>query len=143
MRALAREHGLDLSTLTGTGPGGRVLKGDVLAALQQAAPIGGKAPSPAPSTTPLQSNSAAAVGHYSQPPSSTVVPLKGYRRAMVSAMEASNAVPHFHLCDEVDLTQLAAVRQRLRGDAMLNGQRLTFLPFVIKVCWMMMSLGHM
>lgn len=127
VRALAREHGIDLSTVTGTGPGNRILKGDVLAALETTRQASTHTFPNAVPATPREN--APAVGR-----EATVVPLRGFRRAMVAAMEASNAVPHFHLCDEVDMTQLLGVRQRLRGDALLGGQRLTFLPFVIKVC---------
>lgn len=130
VRALAREHGLDLSAVTGTGPGGRILKGDVLAVVGQAAAALGAGQAPMAATA--ESMPSIAPGQQ-QDTHSKVVPLRGYRRAMVGAMEASNAIPHFHLCDEVDLTQLAAVRQRLRGDALLLGHKLTFLPFVIKV----------
>lgn len=143
VRALAREHGLDLSAIAGTGPSGRILKGDVLAALPGAGTTGARATRATTTGGASQLAAGAVVGHpphaplvsgqHAGDPRKSVVPLRGYRRAMVAAMEASNAVPHFHLCDEVDLTQLVAVRQRLRGDALLNGQRLTFLPFVIKV----------
>ncbi len=62
-----------------------------------------------------------------------MIPLRGYRRAMVASMAAAATVPHFHFCDEVDLRALLAVRQKVRHDPLMQGVKLTFLPFMIKV----------
>ena len=52
---------------------------------------------------------------------------------MVKSMAAAGQVPHFHLMDEVIVTRLAALRTRLRGDPSVSGQKLSFLPFILKV----------
>lgn len=57
---------------------------------------------------------------------------RGYRRAMVAAMTAAAAVPHFHFCDEVKMAALQRVRERLQGDPALRGARLTYMPFILK-----------
>lgn len=53
---------------------------------------------------------------------------------MVRSMTAAGAVPHFHYCDELDAGPLLAARALLAADPALGGARLTFLPFVLKVC---------
>ena len=66
-------------------------------------------------------------------PGSTIVPLRGYKRAMVKSMIAAGAIPHFHLCDELDMGALLALRNQIKGDSVLQGVHLTFLPVMIKV----------
>lgn len=66
-------------------------------------------------------------------PGSTIVPLRGYKRAMVKSMVAAGAIPHFHLCDELDMRALMALRNQIKGDSVLQGVHLTFLPVMIKV----------
>src|SRR5262245_5099479 len=51
-RATAREHGIDLTKITGTGPGGRIVRADVQAAITGAAPTAQPAPAPAPAPPP-------------------------------------------------------------------------------------------
>ena len=52
---------------------------------------------------------------------------------MVKSMIAAGAIPHFHLCDELDMQALMAVRNQIKGDSVLEGVHLTFLPIMIKV----------
>lgn len=59
-----------------------------------------------------------------------VIPLRGYRRAMVHSMTAATAVPHFHLCDDVQLDALIATRDTLR--ASMHDIKLSLLPLLIK-----------
>ncbi len=136
VRALARTHQLDLSRIHGTGPGGRIVKADVLAFVQgsvgqdaTSSSSGDHAGSSSGVVTPLKAH------REGIKQGDVTVPLRGFRRAMVRSMEASNAVPHFHYCDEIDLTQLIVMRGRIKDDARLGGVKLTFLPFVIKVPW--------
>ena len=64
---------------------------------------------------------------------STIIPLRGYKRAMVKSMAAAGQIPHFHLCDELDMQAMMKLRNRLRDDSVLQGVHLTFLPVMIKV----------
>lgn len=66
-------------------------------------------------------------------PGTTIVPLRGYKRAMVKSMIAAGTIPHFHLCDELDMRALMALRHQIKGDSVLQGVHLTFLPIMIKV----------
>ncbi len=64
---------------------------------------------------------------------STIIPLRGYKRAMVKSMVKAGAIPHFHLCDELDMRALMSLRHRIKDDSVLQGVHLTFLPVMIKV----------
>ena len=62
----------------------------------------------------------------------TVVwPCRGYGRAMVRTMTAACAVPHFHLHDDIAMAKLMQLRRDLQIHS--KGQKLTMLPFIIKV----------
>lgn len=66
-------------------------------------------------------------------PQSTIIPLRGYKRAMVKSMITAGAIPHFHLCDELDMQALMTLRNQVKDDSVLQGVHLTFLPIMIKV----------
>ncbi|KAL0038602.1 hypothetical protein WJX77_012471 [Trebouxia sp. C0004] len=155
---LAKENSINLAAVTGTGPEGRITREDVLLVLeQQAHSAVSKQPSPASSEVPSapstssQHPSAASVSPVSSPgtvpdPSpptegaapkslhsdSTIIPLRGYKRAMVKSMVAAGAIPHFHLCDELDMRAMMSLRHRIKDDSVLQGVHLTFLPIMIK-----------
>jgi pyruvate/2-oxoglutarate dehydrogenase complex dihydrolipoamide acyltransferase (E2) component len=116
VRRLAVEHGVDLATVSGSGPGGRVVRDDVLAAVA--------APAPAPEPTVAAE----------QPADSgdEVRPLRGLRRQVAQAMTAALAVPHITEFREVDATELERAHGVLRADATERGERLTLLPLLIR-----------
>lgn len=159
VRRLAQELNINLSAITGSGPGGRITKGDVLACAggpqghhpQQAAAAGAggevaeeEAPvvggysidrySPYTPTSGVSSRAAQAAGHAETGATKApmIIPLRGYRKAMFKAMTAVADIPHFHYCDEVSTDALVELRAKLQGARILKGQKLTFLPFLIK-----------
>ena len=122
-RRIARERGLDLGAVKGSGPNGRVLKADVLGAgdgRAQASPAPGKAEPAAPE---------AAGGDRR-------VPLRGLRRAIARKMVQSKfTAPHYTFVEELDATALKALRARLierLAKRPGGGARLSFLPFIAK-----------
>lgn len=137
VRKLATQHGVDVSSLTGTGVGGRIRKQDVLAAAEaQKAPqsASGAAPASAGSTpTP-----AAAPAPAAQPEPSR---LRGttekaprirqvIARRMRESLEISTQLTQVH---EVDMTKVAKLRDRAKNSFQAqNGVKLTFLPFIAK-----------
>jgi 2-oxoisovalerate dehydrogenase E2 component (dihydrolipoyl transacylase) len=109
-RRLAREIGVDLSQIKGTGRDGRIVNEDVLAAAKAS-------PSTASSSTIARSASAPAPPPPASPPpssnSTTTVPLSSTRRAMFRAMTSSLSIPHFAYSDTLDVTELERLRLRL------------------------------
>jgi len=111
VRKLAKDLGVDLGDVPGTGPGERVTEEDVRGA------SGGKAPS----VPPVES---AAVER---------IPFKGRRRMIARKMVAAKTrVPHALLVDEADVSGLLAERAKMREVGEREGVRITILPFVMK-----------
>ncbi|WP_079912966.1 dihydrolipoamide acetyltransferase family protein [Paenibacillus sp. 32352] len=136
VRRLAREKGVNIAQVTPTGRNGRVTKEDVLAfaagggapaaapSAASEAPAAGAAPAAAPSTA-----AAAVSGDRVE----ERVPLKGIRKAIANAMvKSAFTAPHVTLMDEVDVTQLVALRGRAKAAAEKKGVKLTYLPFIVK-----------
>jgi len=143
IRKLAMEHSLDLSTIVGTGPKQRVLKGDVLTVLHErglVSPPSSRRKDESPATTTTTSPPSPQSKTIPSSPSSTpsvvtsldqaVLPLeqdtalelRGYNRLMVQSMTASLQIPHMVYSDEIDVTSL---RTRYKAE-------LPFLPYCIK-----------
>jgi pyruvate dehydrogenase E2 component (dihydrolipoamide acetyltransferase) len=122
-RRMAREHGIDLAAIAGTGSQGRVLKADVQAALDlgRAEPV--QAP-PRAKLVPLPSAGA-----------DQRIPIRGLRRKIAEKMVRSKfTAPHSLFVEEVDVTELVALRRRLNASLAESGDTLkvSFLPFVCK-----------
>ncbi|MCG3209636.1 MAG: Dihydrolipoyllysine-residue acetyltransferase component of pyruvate dehydrogenase complex [Anaerolineae bacterium] len=117
VRKLAREMGIDLAEVAGSGPAGRVLPDDVRRFGEQTAPPPKIAASP-----PL-------VGQES----SREEPLAGLRRRIAERMaEAWRTIPHVTIFEEVDASELVALRRQLSPQAQTQGVALSYLPFIIK-----------
>jgi 2-oxoisovalerate dehydrogenase E2 component (dihydrolipoyl transacylase) len=106
MRRAAREAGIDLATVSGTGPGGRILRTDLEGQMGQG---------------------------YED------IPVIGVRRVIAQRMsEAKRLAPHFAYVEEVDVTALELLRQRLNAEreasvsAVENGRPLSYLPFIAR-----------
>lgn len=130
VRRLAAENGIDPGTLTGTGSGGRVTRDDVLKAAQTdptKAPAA--APTPAPVAAPVVEGAPAVIED-----GDTVEPLTNVRKVIAERMVRSKTtVPHAWLMVEVDVTGLAALRNRLKeAFRAREGASLTYLPFMLK-----------
>jgi pyruvate dehydrogenase E2 component (dihydrolipoamide acetyltransferase) len=125
-RRMAREHGLNLAEIAGSGPQGRVTKADVVAALE------GKAPANVVTEAPAQARPAAplAAGRADER-----VPLRGLRKKIAEKMVRSKfTMPHFAFVEEVDGTDLVKLRKRLNSQLKAVGDetKLTYLPFIVK-----------
>ena len=122
VRRHAREEGVDIHAVPGSGPGGRVTHDDI-AAFAHPAP---KAPLPvAPAALPQVLPSG----------SEERVRIIGLRRRIAEQMvKAKRTAPHFTYVEEVDVTRLVDMRGRLKARAAAKGVKLTYLPFVMKAC---------
>ncbi|HVE81467.1 MAG TPA: dihydrolipoamide acetyltransferase family protein, partial [Myxococcales bacterium] len=117
-RRMAREHGLSLSSIPGSGPQGRVTKADVMAAIAGAGAV----------ATGTQTAAGARQGDQR-------VPLRGLRRKIAEKMVKSKfTAPHFTFVEEMDATELVGLRKRLNQSLAAAGDttKLSFLPFIVK-----------
>ena len=131
-RRIAQEHEIDLRQIAGSGPGGRIVREDVEAALrdrqaQPAAPVA--APAPAPAAEAPAAAPAVASGTGQQ------VPLTRMRQAIARTMVASKTtIPHFYVSAEVDMTEALAWRKRLNEAAAADGFKISVNDMVLKAC---------
>lgn len=130
-RRMAREHGLNLADIPGTGPQGRVTKADVMAALEGGARKANVV-AEAPAAPALVRGEAPRV---SAGRADERIPLRGLRKKIAEKMVRSKfTMPHFAFVEELDGTELSALRKRLNAQLAAAGEntKLTFLPFIIK-----------
>ena len=127
VRRLVREHDLNLADIHGSGKDGRVLKADVLAHLDKPAsaqPAGATA-----ETKPASGVRRPDVGEQEV----RVEPIKGMKAAMARNMVTSaTTIPHFIYSEDIDVTDLLALREQLKVQAEAKGSRLTLMPFFMK-----------
>jgi pyruvate dehydrogenase E2 component (dihydrolipoamide acetyltransferase) len=156
VRRMAAEHGIDLTTIPGTGAGGRISKQDIEAVIAAggapaAAPSSVSAAAPARSTPPPAPSAAppppgvsggqihpafeSAVprekiyfGNY------TVEPMSNMRQRIAEHMLASKRVsPHVYSVDEIDMTKVASLRAKSKEEFEQRYEtKLTFMPFFVK-----------
>ncbi len=118
VRALAKELGVDIASVRGTGPGGRVTETDVRSF--QAAPLERK---PA---VKLKAK-------YDLYGTLERVPLRGIRRSTAKKMrESLDHAAHVTHCDEADAGPLEALRAKMKPEVEAAGAKLTYLPFIVK-----------
>ncbi|MBL8514632.1 MAG: 2-oxo acid dehydrogenase subunit E2 [Betaproteobacteria bacterium] len=115
VRQRAREAGVDLHLVRGTGPEGRITQEDVDA--YAASP---KSPS-------------GSDGRYAERHDETAIPVVGLRRKIAQKMQESKRhIPHFTYVEEVDVTELEALRVRLNDQFASARGKLTLLPFIMR-----------
>lgn len=131
VRKLANEHGVDLSTVKGSGVAGRIRKQDVLDAAEAA-----KANEPAPAAAPSSSDKAAPakISEESAKLRGTTVKAPRIRQTIARRMmESLDTSAQLTQVQEVDMTRIATMRQKAKaGFKEQNGANLTFLPFIAK-----------
>ncbi|MCM2280398.1 MAG: 2-oxo acid dehydrogenase subunit E2 [Bdellovibrionaceae bacterium] len=125
-RRLAREMGVDVNSMNGTGMAGRVTREDVLGARGAGAVSGGPATYQAPSIPrPGFVGQGGAMEERVQ--------LKGIRKKIAENLQmAKHIIPHFTLMDEANVTALVAMREELKAAGEKAGVKVTYMPFVFK-----------
>jgi pyruvate dehydrogenase E2 component (dihydrolipoamide acetyltransferase) len=127
-RRLAKEQGVDLASLTGTGPGGRIVKADVEAAGE--APARAAAPAQAPQAVPAAVTPGERGGGKGE---TTLEELSRTQQTIARRMaEAKATVPDFHVSTEVDMAAAVAVREQLKALASDEHPAPSFNDFVVK-----------
>ncbi|MCH8822194.1 MAG: 2-oxo acid dehydrogenase subunit E2 [Planctomycetes bacterium] len=124
VRRVARELGVDINNVPGSGRGGRVTASDIHSLTSGVAPA---APTQASPSTPMPAPTISGDGIAQR------IPMRGVRRKIAQALERSvRTAVHYTVVDEADVSLLAAKRKEY---AAVTGNKLSFLPFVINaVC---------
>lgn len=136
VRKYAREKGVDITTVAGSGKNGRITREDINSyaagggAVAQAA-AGAVAEAPAASEAKAVAGAPATVVAHDRVEER--VPFKGIRKAIANAMVKSvYTAPHVTIMDEVDVTALVELRTKAKPMAEKKGVKLTYLPFIVK-----------
>lgn len=114
-RRLAREMGVDLSALTGSGPRGRITPSDVRTLQSSATDV-----------KRASANGVRPTGERREP----FTPLR--RKIAERLVKSKQTAPHFAYVEEVDVTRLVALKDELLPEAEAMGLKLTYLPFIIR-----------
>ncbi|MUJ50967.1 2-oxo acid dehydrogenase subunit E2 [Brucella abortus] len=115
VRLRARDAGIDLRRVRGTGPAGRITHEDLDAFFQ------------------MESGAAPALSGYAADTSINEIKVIGLRRKIAERMaEAKRHIPHITIVEEVDVTQLEELRNGLNHEKKEGHPRLTLLPFIIR-----------
>ena len=163
-RRMAEELGVDLRRLKGTGPGGRVIKRDILAATEgesavanreaaaSAASIGTvierPAPQPQPSaqpqsietSTPLAITKPAAAAAITPLGAGRDIPLNGMRQTIARRLvESKQSIPHYQVTMRFAMDDLLAERTRLNKELSSYGVKLSVNDFLVRACALAMS----
>ena len=132
-RRIAAEKGLDLATIKGTGPHGRIVKADVVSRPASVAPV-----SPAQKTAPA----AVSTGQTSQAVLATYadreheeIALDGMRKTIAARLtEAKQTIPHFYLRRDIQLDALLELRAKINVQLKARRVKLSVNDFIIKAC---------
>jgi pyruvate dehydrogenase E2 component (dihydrolipoamide acetyltransferase) len=136
LRRLAAERGIDIAKVRGSGPGGRIVESDLTgsggsgpgtaaapvppAPSAPSRPVETPAPAPAPVATPA--------GEVSER-----IPIRGLRRVIADHMaESTHKAAHFTYVEEVDVSEMVRLRDRMAKHVEAQGVRLSYLPFIVK-----------
>ncbi|MGB0836241.1 MAG: dihydrolipoyllysine-residue acetyltransferase, partial [Psychrobium sp.] len=131
VRRVAREMNIDLTQVQGSGKNGRVLKSDLLAP-QAAAPVA-KQETASVSTQASAPVTSVVAGDVAANHVSNVEPMRGIKAAMARQMvDSVTTIPHFTYSEEVDMTELIALRGGMKDAYKEQGIKLTMMPFFIK-----------
>jgi pyruvate dehydrogenase E2 component (dihydrolipoamide acetyltransferase) len=128
-RRLAREAGVDINQLKGSGPIGRVTRDDVSHS------GGGGLETYSSGTTSAKPGMQIPRMAYQSPQGAVEerVALRGIRRKIAEKMQLSkHIIPHFSLMDEANVTALVEMREGLKAKAEKSGVKVTYLPFLMK-----------
>lgn len=127
-RKTAREHGIDLNLVVGTGPQGRITRTDVEAAIALTetgpatpAPTEAALPSPAAATIPAGAGTQA-------------IPISKIRRVTARRLTESQAVPHFFLTSIVDVERLVAFRAEVNAALAELGAKVSINDLFVRAC---------
>lgn len=141
VRHIAKEYGVNVEDIPGTGKDGRVLKEDVLKYVNDKESMWDEISPIAEASRPLEaefmnSRSEADLTHLKsrrkQILEDKIIPLRGFQRAMAKTMSIAAKVPHFHYLEEINVDSLAELKTAFQDATAGQGVKHTYLPFLIK-----------
>ena len=133
-RRIAKDKGLDLSQIKGSGPHGRIVKADVETAKPGATPAAALAASAAPAAAPAGPAADMVMRMY-QGRKYEEVKLDGMRKTIAARLtEAKQTIPHFYLRRDIQLDALLKFRGQLNKQLEARGVKLSVNDFIIKAC---------
>lgn len=138
-RRVARELGVDLTRVAGSGRNGVVRRADVeafarggAAAAPAQAPAGGATPAPAAAAAPARQFAPTQLAPGER---ETRVPFRGVRRKIAEALTRSKyTAVHFTVVEELDVTELVKLRGEAKKIGAEQGVKVTYMPFIMKAC---------
>ena len=131
-RRIAADKGIDLKTMSGSGPRGRIVKADVEGA--SAAPAAVSAAAPTAAAMPASASAEAVAKMYADR-EYTEIPLNGMRKTIAARLtEAKQTVPHFYLRRDINLDALLSFRGELNKQLAARDVKLSINDFIIKAC---------
>jgi pyruvate dehydrogenase E2 component (dihydrolipoamide acetyltransferase) len=131
VRRIARDAGVDINTVAGTGLGGRVTKKDVENAISGGGASRPAAPAPARAAPTFEAPTAAPKRAITPIPAgqeTLAIPFRGVRRKIANKLrESVDKAVHFTVMDEADITELNVLRKKLSA---ASGEKISPLPFI-------------
>jgi 2-oxoglutarate dehydrogenase E2 component (dihydrolipoamide succinyltransferase) len=135
VRKIAREHGISLSQISGTGLGGRISKQDIMSFIERQSSAPSRPATPASqSPTASAAPSRPAASPAPAPYPGDLVPMTNMRKIIAQRMiESRRTSAHVHCMYEVDFTRIVNLRAKHKnGFEQRHGVRLTFMPFFVR-----------
>lgn len=137
VRKFAREQGVDITSIQGTGAHGKITKEDVETFLKggTGAVVSAAQPAEQPSAvaTATPPDAATTSAHIDPATQEERVPLTSIRKIIAQAMaKSAYTAPHVTLMDEVNVTELVNLRKEIKPIAADRGVKITYLPFIVK-----------
>ena len=127
VRKLAHEHGIDLASVKGTGPGGRIVRADIEGAVSQTTTSTPASSATVPATP--KPGPAPATGEGDEQ-----VPLSSIRRITAQRLTESAAAPHFYLTTVADVDALQKLRTELNAEFSNGGPKISITDLLIRAC---------
>jgi pyruvate dehydrogenase E2 component (dihydrolipoamide acetyltransferase) len=138
VRKIAREHGVNLAQIAGTGLGGRITKQDILSFIENQSSATTAAPRSIAPAAPPQATRASSSGQAPSPAPAAypgdLVPMSNMRKIIAKHMiESRRTSAHVHCMYEVDFTRIVNLRNKQKGGfEQRHGVRLTMMPFFVR-----------
>jgi pyruvate dehydrogenase E2 component (dihydrolipoamide acetyltransferase) len=134
-RRLAKEKGIDLGSVTGSGPHGRIVKTDILDLKVSDVDTNQESLAKSVLRTNVQQASGSSITNLYADREYTEIPLNSMRKTVAARLtEAKQNIPHFYLRKEINIDELLKVRSRMNEHLAEKNNKLSINDFIIKSC---------